>query len=105
MTGPELSVDGRRTLPRPSLSEGISMAQPALNFQRNRDRRDLLFEEIVDSLNVLPELLREVFVRSHYRSQSVSEIAGELQLPVSSVRDLQRDADEVFYRQLHRFRI
>ncbi len=78
-------------------------AQPVLRF--GRDSREALFEEIVGSLKGLPKMLREVFVRSHYQGKSTSQIARELGVAESNVRSMLQDANLIFYRQIHRFRI
>ncbi len=78
------------------------MAQAARKFVANP--REALFEEIVGSLRVLPEALRDVFVRSHYRGKSTAQIAREIGINESGVRSMLRDANEIFYRRIHRFR-
>ncbi|MFQ5739774.1 MAG: RNA polymerase sigma factor [Acidobacteriota bacterium] len=65
--------------------------------------REELFEEIVESLKLLPAMLRRVFVQSHYQGKSVSEIAQDTGLAEAPVRSMLRDANHIFYENLHRF--
>lgn len=77
------------------------MAQAAMVLLKSS--RDELFVEIVESLDSLPELLRLVFVRSHYQGQGPTQIARQLSVPVSTVKALLEDANQIFYRNLHQF--
>jgi RNA polymerase sigma factor (sigma-70 family) len=77
------------------------MAQPAARF--GVSTRDIIYEEIVDSLEKLPEALRAVFVSSHYQGKSNRQIATELGVPDEVVERLLEDANHIFYRSLHRF--
>ncbi len=79
------------------------MARAALKF--GRFGRISLQQEIIDSLAALPRMLREVFVRSHYQGQQLSEIAQELRIPRETAESLLQDANEIFYHRVHRFRI
>lgn len=65
--------------------------------------REVLFQDIVQSLKLLPEMLRRVFVRSHYQGKRAEQIARELGISPEVVRSMLRDANEIFYRNLHRF--
>lgn len=64
-----------------------------------------LHKEIMESLSALPGMLREVFVRSHYQGMTLSDIAKELRIPQETAQSLLEDADEIFYRRIHKFRI
>ncbi len=77
------------------------MAQLATKTRKSP--REALFKDIVQSLRLLPKMLRRVFVRSHYEGKNVQEIAQELGIPHENVRSMIRDANEIFYRNLHRF--
>jgi DNA-directed RNA polymerase specialized sigma24 family protein len=77
------------------------MGQPLLNPEN--PIRDVLYQEIVESLKLLPKMLREVFIRSHYCDKGPREIAHELGLPVENVKLMLKDANEIFYRNLHHF--
>ncbi len=77
------------------------MNRPLLKFPESE--RDELFLDIVESLKVLPEVLRKVYIRSHYENKTIAEIAEELEIPPQSVSDLLANANEIFYRNLHRF--
>lgn len=77
------------------------MAQPVLHFKRST--RDTLYEEIVESLEGLPEVLRTVFTRSHYDGKSTEKISQEMGIPVDSVDQLLADANQIFYQNLHNF--
>lgn len=77
------------------------MAQAAMHVPKTS--RDALYVEIVESLETLPELLKLVFVRSHYQGQSPTRIAEQLAIPVSSVESMLEDANQIFYRNLHQF--
>lgn len=63
-------------------------------------RREELFEKIVDTLGEMPDSLRDVFALSHYRGLSVSEIAVELGRTEEEVRCLLEKANEFFSEQL-----
>lgn len=78
------------------------MAQPARSFAASP--REALFEEIVGSLRKLPERLRDVFIRSHYQGKTTAQIAREMGLAENGVRAMLRDANETFYRRIHRIR-
>ncbi len=79
------------------------MAEAALRF--DRFGRISLHQGIVESLSALPGMLREVFVRSHYQGQRTSKIAAELRIPRETAESMLRDANEIFYRRVHKFRI
>ncbi len=78
------------------------MAQLATQFPRSS--RDTLYEDIVESLENLPEVLRAIFTRSHYDGMMVPEISAELNIPCETVKRLLADANRIFYGNLHRFR-
>ena len=78
------------------------MAQPAMHLPRSS--REALYEDIVESLESLPEILRAVFTRSHYDGMTAQEISAELSLPSETVDRMLADADRIFYRNLHHFR-
>lgn len=63
-------------------------------------RREELFEKIVDTLGEMPEALRDVFALSHYRGFSVSEIAVELGQSDEEVRCLLERANAFFSARL-----
>ena len=77
------------------------MAQGFFAFEN----RDVIFQDIVQSLKLLPDMLRRVFVRSHYQGKRVEQIARELGISQDAVRSMLRDANEIFYRNLHRFSV
>lgn len=78
------------------------MAQVVFGFD-HLDRENL-FRGIIESLNTLPDPLRQVFVRSHYQGRSNAQIAGELGLPEDKVFALLEDANRSFHNQLHDLR-
>ena len=78
------------------------MAQPAMHFPRSS--REALYEDIVESLEGLPEVLRAVFTRSHYDGMTAQEISAELSLPSETVDHMLSDANRIFFHNLHRFR-
>lgn len=79
------------------------MARPLLHMVPTS--RQVLHEEIVTRLQTLPVVLREVFIRSHYHGQSTTEISAELGIPENSINGILQDANEIFYRSLHCFRV
>lgn len=71
--------------------------------EKGRSAREILFREITQSLKLLPGMLRRIFVRSHYQGKNELEISRELGIPKETVRSMLRDANEIFYRNLHHF--
>lgn len=76
------------------------MAQPL--FEVEQPIRDSLFLEIREALGMLPERLRQVFVRNHYRGKNARQISQELQIPEEDVRSLIDQANRVFRKILKR---
>jgi DNA-directed RNA polymerase specialized sigma24 family protein len=82
----------------------VMMAHQALS-KRGRSAREILFKEIMQSLKLLPGMLRRIFVRSHYQGKNELEISQELGIPKETVRSMLRDANRIFYRNLHHFNL
>ena len=78
------------------------MVQAVCKFE-NLDRENL-FREIIESLKILPDPLRQVFVRSHYQGRSNAQIAMELGLPEDTVFSMLEDANLSFHHHLHDLR-
>lgn len=76
------------------------MAQTAFGVEE--PIRDSLFLEIRETLGLLPDKLRQVFVRNHYRGKDVHQISEELHIPEEEVRSLIDQANRVFRKILKR---
>jgi len=72
-------------------------------FELDYDR-ELLSQAIVDALQSWPELQRQVFVRSHYRGESVETISKVLGMTAADVRNLLDLCDHQLRSALRAFR-
>ncbi|MDA2931047.1 hypothetical protein MYX84_14060 [Acidobacteria bacterium AH-259-O06] len=75
------------------------MAHPVMKF--NQEPREELFERIMQSLDQMPDLLREVFILSHYRGSPPSEIASTIGASEEETAELLRQANQCFFQGLY----
>ena len=69
--------------------------------QWDRERlREQLFDSIIEALEEMPALLRQVFVLSHYRDLSADEISIDIRLENQDIPSLLRLANRAFYQNL-----
>lgn len=76
------------------------MAQTAFGVEE--PIRDSLFVEIRETLGLLPDKLRQVFVRNHYRGKNAHQISEELHIPEDEARSLIDQANRIFRKILKR---
>ncbi|MDA2924714.1 hypothetical protein MYX65_08685 [Acidobacteria bacterium AH-259-L09] len=69
-----------------------------------KSKREQLFDIILDSLNEMPDLLRQVFVLSHYHGNSSAEIATKFGVREEDVPFLLKRANRLLHQKLNRFR-
>jgi DNA-directed RNA polymerase specialized sigma24 family protein len=62
--------------------------------------RDGLFEEIVRTLDLMPEDLREIFILSHYECRGAREIASLMHGDPAELELKLNRANRIFYRSL-----
>ncbi len=67
---------------------------------RLNSEREKLFDRIIEALNEIPHLPRQVFILSHYKGLSSEEIATRIGVEQQDVRFLLRRANTFFYERL-----
>lgn len=72
------------------------MAQPATPI----GRREELFNRVVTALRQMPEDLREVFVRTHYRSFDSASAAVEIGVSERQLASRRLAAEQAFFANL-----
>ena len=76
------------------------MAEPIKRLQKSK--KEELFDVILESLEEMPDLLRQVFVLSHYRAHSPAEIASKVGVREEDIFFLLKCANKLFYQKLKR---
>ena len=79
------------------------MTQPV--FSLSRHTRHEVFDSIIRSLNEMPEVLRKVFVMSHYQGYDVDRIAKDLSLAPDEVEPLAAEANIRFFEGVRELRL
>ena len=69
----------------------------------NSLEREKLFDRIIEALNEIPNLLRQVFIFSHYQGLSPDEIATKVGMKQHDISFLLRRANSLFYEKLRPF--
>ena len=64
--------------------------------------RDILYSQIIDALDTMPERLREVFVLKHYEGMSEQEIASRTGIQPRELAAMLWVANSTFRRSLIR---
>ena len=62
--------------------------------------RDILYSQIIDALDTMPERLREVFVLKHYEGMSEQEIASRTGIQPMELAAMLCEANSTFRRSL-----
>ena len=71
-------------------------------MEPNELKREELFDQIIQALAEMPDLLRQTFVLSHYQGLSPDEIAAKVDVKKQDVPFLLRRADSLLYQKLRR---
>ncbi len=67
---------------------------------RLNSEREKLFDRLIEALNEIPNLPRQVFILSHYQGLSFEEIATRIGVEQQDVRFLLKRANTFFYDKL-----
>ena len=62
--------------------------------------REVLYAQIMDALDTMPERLREVFILTHYEGLSEGAIANKMGVRQPELESLVREANSTFRRAI-----
>ena len=62
--------------------------------------RDQLFQQIIEALNQMPDLMRQVFILSHYQEVSPDDIASKIGVKKEEIPFLLKCAEDLLYQKL-----
>ncbi len=62
--------------------------------------RDQLFQQIIEALNQMPDLMRQVFILSHYQEVSPDDIASKIGVKEEEIPFLLKCAEDLLYQKL-----